>query len=76
MSVKEEIKSCRFARECASFVYTCMDLTTQLDLHLHEQTQIITDVDCREGNLLFNHHPLIHHIMWKLLQPNQDTACT
>ena len=37
---KVGIKSCRMARKCVSF-YVCMDMTTQVELCLHEQTQIL-----------------------------------
>ena len=36
---KVGIKSCRFATECVSFVHVWMQLTNQLQLCLHEQTQ-------------------------------------
>ena len=39
MPAKVGIESCRFARECVSF----MDVTIQLDLHLHKQTQIVAN---------------------------------
>ena len=34
---KVGIKSCRFARECVSFMHTYMDVPTLLELCLHDQ---------------------------------------
>ena len=42
MPAKVGIKSSRFAIEC--FIYTCMDVTTQLELCLHERNNIIIKI--------------------------------
>ena len=47
---KVGIKSCRFAIECVSFVHAWMQLANQLELCLHEQTQIVASVACRVGH--------------------------
>ena len=49
MPAKVGIKSCRFAREYVLFVhaYRC---TTQLELCLYDQTQIIANAACRVGS--------------------------
>ena len=46
------IKSCRFARECVSLVriHGC---TTQMELCLHEQTQIRVNAACIVGSQQF-----------------------
>ena len=44
------IKSCRFAKECSYFICACMDVTTQLELCLHEQTQIVANAACKVGS--------------------------
>ena len=41
------IKTCRFAKEC--FIFACMGVTTQLELCLHEQTQIIANASWSVG---------------------------
>ena len=46
ITAKVGIKSCRFAIECALFVHAWMQLTTQLELCVHEQTQIVASVAC------------------------------
>ena len=38
--IRSRIKSCRFARECVSFVAIFMDVPTQLELCLHDQLDI------------------------------------
>ena len=43
---KVGIKSCKFAGECV-FICAWMDVTTQLELCLHKQTQIIANTACR-----------------------------
>ena len=48
MPAKVGIKICRFAREHAAY----MDVTTQLELCLHEQTQVVANDACRVGNQL------------------------
>ena len=53
IAVKVGIKSCKFAREYVSFVYTYIDVTTQLKLRLHEQTQVIANATCRLGSQQF-----------------------
>ena len=50
---KVGIKSCRFATECVSFVHVWMQLANQLELYLHEQTQIASAA-CREGSQEFH----------------------
>ena len=49
-----EIKSCRFATECVSFVHVWMQLANQLELCLHEQTQIVASAVCRVGHQQFH----------------------
>ena len=49
---KVRIKSCRFAKERVSFVYVYKDVTTQVELCLHEQTQIVANAACRVGSQL------------------------
>ena len=45
------IKSCRFARECVLvLICACMDVTTQLELCLYKQTQIVANAVCRLGS--------------------------
>ena len=39
ITAKVGIKSCRFAIECVLFVHAWMQLTTQLELCVYEQTQ-------------------------------------
>ena len=51
---KVGIKSCRFATECVSFVHVWMQLANQLELCLHEQTQIVASVACRVGSQEFH----------------------
>ena len=48
------IKSCRFATECVSFVHVWMQLANQLELCLHEQTQIVASAACRVGSQEFH----------------------
>ena len=50
IAAKVGIKSCRFAIECVSFVRAWMLLATQLELCLHEQTQIVASAACRVGS--------------------------
>ena len=50
MPVKVWIKSCKFARDV---FHMCMDVTTQLELHLHEPTQIVVNTACRVSNQQF-----------------------
>ena len=52
MPSKVGIISCRTGRECVSFVHA-MDVTTQLELCLHEQTQIVVNVAYRVGSQQF-----------------------
>ena len=47
-------KSCRFATKCVSFVHVWMQLANQLELCLHEQTQIVASEACRVGRQEFN----------------------
>ena len=51
---KVGIKSCRFVMECVSFGYAWMQLATQLELCLHEQTQIVASVAYRVGSQEFH----------------------
>ena len=51
---KVGIKSCRFATECVSFVHVWMQLANQLELCLHEQTQIVASAACRVGSQEFH----------------------
>ena len=53
MPAKVGIKTCRFARECVSFVHAYPDVPTQLELCLHEQTQIVANAACRVGSQQF-----------------------
>ena len=53
-AAKVGINSCRFAIDCVSFVYAWMYLATQLELCLHEQTQIVASVACRVGSQEFH----------------------
>ena len=53
MLAKVGIKSCRFATECVSFVHVWMQLANQLELCLHEQTQIASAA-CRVGSQEFH----------------------
>ena len=52
MHAKVGIKSCRFAREFVSFVNAWMHLTTQVELCLHEQTQIVANAACRVQSVI------------------------
>ena len=52
IAAKVGIKSCRFATECVSFVHVWMQLANQLELCLHEQTQIVASAACRVGNFI------------------------
>ena len=54
IAAKVGIKSCRFATECVSFVHVWMQLANQLELCLHEQTQIVASVSCRVGRQEFH----------------------
>ena len=56
IAAKVGIKSCRFATECVSFVHVYMDVTiaNQLELCLHEQTQIVASAACRVGSQEFH----------------------
>ena len=51
---KVGIKSCRFATECVSFVHVWMQLANQLELCLHEQTQIVASAACSVGSQEFH----------------------
>ena len=51
---KAGIKSCRFATECVSFVHVWMQLANQLELCLHEQTQIVASAACRVSSQEFH----------------------
>ena len=46
IAAKVGIKSCRFATECVSFVHVRIQLANQLELCLHEQTQIVVSAAC------------------------------
>ena len=52
MSAKVGFKSCRLARECASFVHAWI-ITTQLEFCLHEQIQLLTNAVYRVGSQQF-----------------------
>ena len=54
IAAKVGIKSCRFATECVSFVHVWMQLANQLELCLHEQTQIVASGACRVGSEEFH----------------------
>ena len=62
IAAKVRIKSCRFTTECyykgdsqcVSFVHVWMQLANQLELCLHEQTQIVATVACRVGSQEFH----------------------
>ena len=54
MLAKVGIKSCRFATECVSFVHVWMQLANQLELCLHEQTQIVASAACRVSSQEFH----------------------
>ena len=54
LPAKVGIKSCRFATECVSFVHVWMQLANQLELCLHEQTQIVASAACRVGSQEFH----------------------
>ena len=54
MPARAVIKSCRFATECVSFVHVWMQLANQLELCLHEQTQIVASVAYRVGSQEFH----------------------
>ena len=49
IAAKVMIKSCRFARECM-FIYESIDVTAQMELCFHEQTQVVANADCRMGS--------------------------
>ena len=49
IAAKVRTKSCRFARECV-FICAPMDVTTQLELCFHEQTQTVAKAACRLGS--------------------------
>ena len=51
---KVRIKSCRFAMECVLFMHAWMQLANQLELCLHEQTQIVASAACRVGSQEFH----------------------
>ena len=53
IAAKVGIKYCRFATECVSFVHVCMQLANQLELGLHERTQIVASAACRVGSQEF-----------------------
>ena len=50
MPAKVGVKSCRFAGECVLFVSVYMDIINQLELCLHEQTQIVGNATCSVGS--------------------------
>ena len=54
IAAKVGIKSCRIATECVSFVHAWMQLANQLELCLHEQTQIVASAACRVGSQEFH----------------------
>ena len=54
IAAKVGIKSCRFATECVSFVHVWMQLANQLELCLHEQTQIVAIAARRVGSQEFH----------------------
>ena len=54
IAAKVGIKSCRFATEYFSFVHVWMQLANQLELCLHEQTQIVASAACRVGSQEFH----------------------
>ena len=54
IAAKVGIKSCRFATECVSFVHVWMQLANQLELCLHQQTQIVASAACRVGSQEFH----------------------
>ena len=54
IAAKVGIKSCRFATECVLFVHVWMQLANQLELCLHEQTQIVASAACRVGSQEFH----------------------
>ena len=54
IAAKLGIKSCIFATECVSFVHVWMQLANQLELCLHEQTQIVASAACRVGSQEFH----------------------
>ena len=54
IAAKVGIKSSRFATECVSFVHVWMQLDNQLELCLHEQTQIVASAACRVGSQEFH----------------------
>ena len=49
IAAKVGIQSCRFATECVLFVHVWMQPANQLELCLHEQTQIAASAACRVG---------------------------
>ena len=51
---KVGIKSCRYATECFLFVHVLMQLANQLELCLHEQTQIVASAAFRVGSQGFH----------------------
>ena len=53
IAAKVGIKSYRFTKECTYFICACMDVTTQLELCLHKQTQMLANAACRVGNQQF-----------------------
>ena len=54
IAAKVGIKSCRFATEWVSFVHVWMQLANQLELCLHEHTQIVASAACRVGSQEFH----------------------
>ena len=54
IAAKVGIKSCRYATECVLFVHVWMQLANQLELCLHEQTQIVASAACRVGSQEFH----------------------
>ena len=54
IAAKAGIKSCRLTIECVLWVHTSMWLATQLEMCLHEQTQVVASAACRVGNQQFH----------------------
>ena len=54
IAAKVGIKFCRYATECVSFVHVWMYLANQLELCLHEQTQIVASAACRADRQEFH----------------------
>ena len=67
IAAKVGIKSCRFATECVSFVHVWMQLPNQLELCLHEQTQIVASAACRVGSQEFHSYSIASLLLVSLL---------